>query len=115
MTSADLLLFSQKDLRLETQWWVSGKHYEKTCEVCIRFHNECTIAKIIQDWLSKMDVSKKEIWPQLIETYVERDTATWCYRWQIVYMACAELFAYEGGGTWGDTLSVRKAWSSVVA
>ncbi|KAK0115980.1 hypothetical protein ONS95_013019 [Cadophora gregata] len=33
MPSADLLLFFQKDLKLETQWWVSGKHYAKTCEV----------------------------------------------------------------------------------
>ncbi len=33
MASADLLLFFQRDLKLETQWWVSGKHYAKTCEV----------------------------------------------------------------------------------
>lgn len=33
MLSADLLLFFQRDLKLETQWWVSGKHYAKTCEV----------------------------------------------------------------------------------
>ncbi len=34
MPSADLLLFFQKDLKLKTQWWMSGKHYAKTCEVC---------------------------------------------------------------------------------
>jgi cation-transporting P-type ATPase 13A2 len=37
----------------------------------------------------------------LTETYGEKDTAMWYYRWQIFYMACAELFAYEGGDTWG--------------
>jgi len=87
MPSADLLLFFQRDLKLETQWWVSGKHYAKTCE----------------DWLSKMTASKKEIWPHLTETYGEKNTAMWYYRWQIFYMACAELFAYEGGDTWGVT------------
>ncbi|CZT46198.1 related to N-methyltransferase [Rhynchosporium secalis] len=87
MPSADLLLFFQKDLKLETQWWVSGKNYAKTCE----------------DWLSTMTANKKQIWPHLTETYGEKDTAMWYYRWQIFYMACAELFAFEGGDTWGVT------------
>lgn len=85
MPSADLLLYFQRDLKLQKQWWVSGKHYAKTCE----------------DWLAKMTKSKKEIWPHLTETYGEKDTAMWYYRWQIFYMACAELFAWEGGDTWG--------------
>ncbi|KAG9232990.1 hypothetical protein BJ875DRAFT_379522 [Amylocarpus encephaloides] len=85
MPSADLLLFFQKDLKLEQQWWVNGLHYAKTCE----------------DWLSKMVASKNEIWPHLEETYGKEKTAMWYYRWQIFYMACAELFAYEGGDTWG--------------
>lgn len=85
MPSADLLLFFQRDLKLEKQWWVSGKHYAKTCE----------------DWLSKMNASKKEIWPHLEETYGKTDTAKWFYRWQVFYLACAELFAWEGGEEWG--------------
>ncbi|PQE16569.1 p-type atpase protein [Rutstroemia sp. NJR-2017a BBW] len=85
MPSADLLLYFQKDLKLENQWWINGQHYAKTCE----------------DWLSKMTASKDEIWPHLTETYGEKDTAMWYYRWQIFYMACAELFAFEGGDTWG--------------
>ena len=48
-----------------------------------------------------MTAGKKEIWPHLTETYGEKDTAMWYYRWQIFYMACAELFAFEGGDTWG--------------
>ena len=58
---------------------------------------------IMQDWLSKMVASRNDIWPHLTETYGEKNTAKWYYRWQIFYMACAELFAYEGGDTWGVT------------
>ncbi|MCJ1368350.1 hypothetical protein MMC16_007492 [Acarospora aff. strigata] len=85
MPSADLLHYFQADLKLQEQWWVSGKHYARTCE----------------DWLSKMDASQQEVWPHLNETYGKDDAARWYYRWQIFYMACAELFAFEGGDTWG--------------
>ncbi|RTE70110.1 hypothetical protein BHE90_015505 [Fusarium euwallaceae] len=85
MPSADLLLYFQRDLQIKNQWWVNGQHYSKTCE----------------HWLSKMTASRKEIWPHLIETYGEDNATTWYNRWQIFYMACSELFAYEGGDTWG--------------
>lgn len=85
MPSADLLLFFQDDLVVKKQWWVNGKHYAKTCE----------------DWLTKMNASRKEIWPHLIETYGEQDVWRWFYRWQVFYLACAELFAFGGGETWG--------------
>lgn len=48
-----------------------------------------------------MNDSKTEIWPHLEETYGQNAAATWFHRWQIFYMACAELFAYENGETWG--------------
>ncbi|MCJ1378787.1 hypothetical protein MMC17_001886 [Xylographa soralifera] len=85
MPSADLLHYFQKDLKLQEQWWVNGTHYAQTCE----------------DWLSKMDKSKQEIWPHLEESYGKQSTTMWFYRWEIFYMACAELFAYQGGDTWG--------------
>ncbi|KAL6713088.1 hypothetical protein ACLMJK_009209 [Lecanora helva] len=85
MPSADLLHYFQDDLTLQEQWWVNGRHYAKTCE----------------DWLTKMTESKTELWPHLEETYSKQSAAMWFYRWQIFYMACAELFAYDGGDTWG--------------
>jgi len=85
MPSADLLHFFQRDLALQEQWWVNGTHYAKTCE----------------DWLKKMDESKSEIWPHLEETYGKEKAAMWFYRWEIFYMACAELFNWKGGDTWG--------------
>ncbi|KAI1489074.1 methyltransferase [Biscogniauxia mediterranea] len=85
MPSADLLLYFQKDLKIEKQWWVNGNHYSKTCE----------------HWLANTIANKKQIWPHLVETYGEEKANTWFNRWQIFYMACSELFAYEGGDTWG--------------
>ena len=55
----------------------------------------------LQDWLENMNANKDVIWPHLEKTYGKGNTATWFYRWQIFYMACAELFAYEDGQTWG--------------
>lgn len=85
MPSADLLLYFQKDLRIEKQWWVNGNHYSKTCE----------------HWLQTMITNKTKIWPHLVETYGEDKARAFYYRWQIFYMACSELFAYEGGDIWG--------------
>jgi cation-transporting ATPase 13A3/4/5 len=45
--------------------------------------------------------NRKELWPHLASTYGETNASAWYYRWQIFFMACAELFAYEGGDTWG--------------
>ena len=48
-----------------------------------------------------MNDHKTTLWPSLEETYGSKDAAMWFYRWQIFYMACAELFAYNGGDVWG--------------
>lgn len=85
MPSADLLLWFQRDLRCEKMWWVNGMHYAKTCE----------------HWLSKMLSEEKAVREGLTETYGEELGKVWWYRWQVFYLACAELFAWEGGDVWG--------------
>lgn len=85
MPSADLLLYFQRDLKIKQQWWVNGMHYGKTCE----------------DWLTTMLSNEKSIKEGLKETYGEEGVTTWWNRWQVFYLACAELFKWEGGDTWG--------------
>ncbi|KAL1584358.1 hypothetical protein WHR41_06374 [Cladosporium halotolerans] len=85
MPSADLLLYFQEHLKVERQWWVSGRHYAKTCE----------------DWFAKFSAARAEVWGDLEETYGVADAARWFYRWQVFYLACAELFAWRGGEEWG--------------
>lgn len=87
MPSADLLLYFQRDLKVTRQWWVSGQHYAKTCE----------------QWLSRMLERKTEVWQGLVETYGEAEAGRWWNRWQVFYLACAELFAWNGGEEWGVT------------
>ncbi|KAK0635488.1 cyclopropane-fatty-acyl-phospholipid synthase [Bombardia bombarda] len=87
MISADLLLYFQKDLTVVNHWWVNGQHYSKSLE----------------HWLSKMTANKKSIWPSLVETYGEKNAATWYSRWEIFYLACSELFNHDKGDTWGVT------------
>jgi cyclopropane fatty-acyl-phospholipid synthase-like methyltransferase len=48
-----------------------------------------------------MIANKKEIWPHLEETYGKDKASIWYNRWQVFYMACAELFAWESGDIWG--------------
>lgn len=86
MPSADLLLYFQdQGLVVKRQWWVSGRHYARTAE----------------DWLSLMTKNRAQMWPHLEATYGKEQAQKWFYRWQVFYMACAELFAWEGGEVWG--------------
>lgn len=87
MPSADLLLYFQRDLQVRKQWWVSGRHYAKTCE----------------DWLANMTSARgrERVLKGLASTYGEGEKWRWFYRWQVFYLACAELFAWDGGEVWG--------------
>lgn len=87
MPSADLLLYFQPArMRVQHHWWVNGSHYARTCE----------------DWLRKMRQSRKGMWASMVRTYGgEREAQVWWNRWEVFYMACAELFAYGGGDVWG--------------
>lgn len=84
MPSDHLLLYFPDHFGIEKHWRVNGMHYSKTSE----------------GWLSNMDKHKAQIMPIFEKTYgADKATLWWAY-WRIFYMACAELWGYNGGNEW---------------
>ncbi len=84
MPSDDLLLYFQDKLKIDDHWQVSGTHYQKTSEA----------------WLTRMDAASEELKPLITATYGEADAKKWWVWWRCFYMACAELWGYQGGDEW---------------
>ena len=84
MPSADLPMRIGGDLTVERHWQWNGNHYART----------------LRAWLDRMDARKNAVMPILEETYGEDQADRWRMRWRIFFMACEELFAYDGGREW---------------
>ncbi len=84
MPSQDLLLFFQKDLRIESQWHVDGTHYQQTSE----------------HWLENMDRHRERITELFAETYGADQALTWIVRWRLFFIAVAEFFGTDRGREW---------------
>ena len=85
MPSHNLLLNFQDDLKIESQWKVSGTHYSKTSYA----------------WLNEMDRNKTEIMNIFNETYGKENAKMWFQRWRIFYLSCAVMFGMKNGTEWG--------------
>ena len=48
-----------------------------------------------------MTRNRQRVLQSLAATYGESEKCRWFYRRQVFYLACAELFAYDGGETRG--------------
>ena len=85
MPAADTLLHLQGDLVLERRWLVDGVHYQRTAEA----------------WLDNQDRQRDRLLPVLAQAYGgDAQGRLWFQRWRMFWMACAELFGYEGGQQW---------------
>lgn len=84
MPSADLLPQFQRDLSLEKQWYLDGRHYAKTAEA----------------WLENLDARREAVLPILKRAY-GNESRKWFVRWRLFFLACAELFRYDDGQQWG--------------
>jgi cyclopropane-fatty-acyl-phospholipid synthase len=47
-----------------------------------------------------MDDNEKLIKPLFEQCYGQADAPIWWMRWRLFYMACAELFGFNGGKEW---------------
>jgi cyclopropane-fatty-acyl-phospholipid synthase len=84
MPAADTFLHFQRDLRLEERWLLPGTHYQRTAD----------------HWLANHDRHRDEVLRVLSDAYGPGEAARWNQRWRMFWMACAELFGYEGGRQW---------------
>jgi cyclopropane-fatty-acyl-phospholipid synthase len=84
MPSADTLLHFQQRLAIEQRWLVPGSHYQKTAN----------------HWLANQDANRAEVLNVLGAAYGDDEARRWHQRWRIFWMACAELFGYDGGNEW---------------
>ena len=84
MPSADLPMRIGDHLSVERHWQWNGSHYART----------------LRAWLYRMDARKAAVVPILGDTYGNDGADRWRMRWRIFFMACEELFAYNGGREW---------------
>jgi len=92
MPSDTLLLYFQRDLRLQQHWQLEGTHYQKTADA----------------WLQNMDAHRTQILDLFAETYAQGRATTersaealrWLVRWRVFFMACSELWGYRNGREW---------------
>lgn len=84
MPGQDLLLKFNRDLIVERQWAVNGKHYSRTLEA----------------WLKKIDDNKKAFKAICGKIYGEENASKWVFNWRLFHIACSELFKYNDGNEW---------------
>lgn len=83
MPAADTLLWFQDHLRIDRQWLLDGRHYQRTAD----------------HWLANQDAQREPVMALLRQVYGAA-APLWFQRWRMFWMACAELFGYRQGREW---------------
>jgi cyclopropane-fatty-acyl-phospholipid synthase len=69
---------------LERHWWLDGTHYQ------------CTAAA----WRQNLEDRRAAVMAVLRDHY-GAEARRWYQRWRLFFLACEELFGYDGGRQWG--------------
>jgi cyclopropane-fatty-acyl-phospholipid synthase len=85
MPAEDLFLRYQRDMTVRRRWWINGCHYAKTCE----------------EWLARLDARETDVKRVLARSGGSDSPNVLVQRWRMFFMACAELFSFQGGDEWG--------------
>ena len=82
MPSHDIFSYFEEDLVVQQSWKINGSHYARTCNL----------------WLENHYKNKKTILDIFTGHYP--NPRQWFVRWQLFFLACEKLFAYNEGREW---------------
>ena len=84
MPAESLLPLCNQHLITEQIWRVNGTHYAKT----------------LRAWLQKIDKNRRAALAVLTRDLDIKEAYIQWRRWRIFFMACEELFGFNGGNEW---------------
>ena len=84
MPCVNIFDYFQEHFRVVERWEVPGTHYQRTCRT----------------WLELMDMGRMNIKVIFSETYGYKHVRKWWSYWRVFFMACEELFGFNGGKEW---------------
>lgn len=84
MPAEQLLHLIDDHMEVESNWTINGRHYART----------------LRAWLEKIDRNSKAAIDILGKHHGREEARLQFGRWRIFFMACEELFAFNGGEEW---------------
>jgi len=72
-------------LTLEAGWWLDGTHYQRTAAA----------------WRRNLEERRDAAMRVLRAHYGAAEAPVWYHRWRLFFLACEELFGFDGGREWG--------------